>query len=201
MWLHLTPMRHCLDVTTWEASLWCRLLRAYLSLFCFVWWYIYQACLCHPLALYASLHTCLHVHAWVLLASVSSILQHNEVMDIWSKPTFVPRGHHLLFAILLVYPFARMFALIRHAMLVISISLVCIASFCYYFHIFLPLLICWFSCLCLCMYTHGARTHGPRAWSPRRKQKGHECKHANMSWVAAVSRFRGLAFPFGYVLF
>ena len=52
-------------------------------------YYAYHACLCHLLAIYASLHACLYVHAWVLLASVSSILQHNEVMDIWSKPTFV----------------------------------------------------------------------------------------------------------------
>ena len=33
MWLHPTPMRPCLDVTTWDASPWCRLLRAYLSPF------------------------------------------------------------------------------------------------------------------------------------------------------------------------
>ena len=43
-----------------------------------------------PLALYASLHACLHVHVWVLLASVLSMLQHNKAIDIWSKPTFVP---------------------------------------------------------------------------------------------------------------
>ena len=71
-------------------------------LFCFRQWYARHACLCHPLAFYASLHACLHVHAWVLLASVSSILQHNEVTNIWSKPTFVPCGHHLLLAFLLV---------------------------------------------------------------------------------------------------
>ena len=64
--------------------------------------YAYRACLCHPSACYASLHACLHVHAWVLLANVSSMLQHNEVMDIWSKPTFVPRRHHPLFVFLLV---------------------------------------------------------------------------------------------------
>ena len=33
MWLHLTPMRPCLDVTTWNASPWCRLLRSYPSPF------------------------------------------------------------------------------------------------------------------------------------------------------------------------
>ena len=71
-------------------------------LFHFVQWYACHACLCHPLALYASLHTCLHVHAWFLLASVLSMLQHNEVMDIRFKPTFVPCGHHLLFVFLLV---------------------------------------------------------------------------------------------------
>ena len=79
-------------------------------LFHFVQWYVCHACLCHPLALYASLHACLHVRAWVLLASVSSMLQHNEVMDIRSKPTFVLCGHHLLFAFFLVCPFACLFA-------------------------------------------------------------------------------------------
>jgi len=32
VWLHPTPMRPCLDVTIWEASLDARLLRTYLSL-------------------------------------------------------------------------------------------------------------------------------------------------------------------------
>ena len=47
------------------------------------------------------------------------------------------------------------------------------------------------SCLCLCMYTHGARTHGVRARFPRRKQKGRECEHVNISQMAVSSRFRG----------
>ena len=79
-------------------------------LFCSVRWCAYHACLCHPLAFFTSLHACLHVHAWVLLVSVSSILQHNEAMDVWSKSTFVPRKHHLLFALLLVYLFVRLLA-------------------------------------------------------------------------------------------
>ena len=33
------------------------------------------------------------------------------------------------------------------------------------------------SCLCLCMYTHGARMYGARAWLSRRKQKGHGHEH------------------------
>ena len=33
VWLHLTPMRPCLDVTIWDASPWYQLLRAHLSHF------------------------------------------------------------------------------------------------------------------------------------------------------------------------
>ena len=100
MWLHSMPMRPCLDVTIWEVSPWCRLLRAHLSLFSLRATIAYRAFLCHPLALCASLHACLHIHAWVLLVSVSSMLQHNKAMDIRSKPIFIPHGHYLLFACL-----------------------------------------------------------------------------------------------------
>ena len=46
------------------------------------------------------------------------------------------------------------------------------------------------SCLYLCKYPHGVRTHGARARSPRHKQKGCGCKLANMSRAALFSRFR-----------
>ena len=140
VWLHLTPIRPCLNITIWEASRDARLLRAYPFLFCFARCYTYHACLCHLLAFYASLHACLHVYAWVLLACVSSMLQDNEVMDIRSKPIFVPRGHHLLFAFLLVC-----FVI---SLLVMSIMLICfmpisyalcIFSFYYLFASFLSL--------------------------------------------------------------
>ena len=106
-------------------------------------WYTCHACLCHPLAFFASLHTCLHVHAWVLLANVSSMLQHNKAIDIRSKPTFVPRGHPHLFAFLLFFFFFAIsfacwlaFLLLSHAVLAISILLIHFASFCYYLCIF-----------------------------------------------------------------
>ena len=51
------------------------------------------------------------------------------------------------------------------------------------------------SCLCLYRYTHLVRTHGARAWSPRRKQKGCRFKHVDMSQAAMFSIFRGLASP------
>ena len=148
------------------------------------------ACLCHPLALYASLHACLLVHAWVFLASVSSILKHNEVMDIRSKPTFVPREHHLLFIFLLVFFFACLFAsLLSMPIVLIRFMLVhmLFASF--------PSMACLLvSCLYLCMYTHGRGC----------MELGHSFLGASkrgadvsmwLSQAAVVSRFRCLASP------
>ena len=194
VWLYLTPTRPFLDLTIWEASSDARLLHAYPSYFLSTQCYAYYACLCHPLAFYASLHACLHVHAWVLLDSVSSMLQHNEVMDIWSKPTFVPRGHHLclpfcLFAFSLVCLFSCFFAChVYHAYLLY-------ASFTCPTHLFLSNACLLVSCSCLCMYTHEVRTHGARARSPKHKQKGWGCMHVNISQAAMFSSFRGLAFP------
>ena len=96
-----------------------------------------------------------------------------------------------------------------------DVSLVCLLSSyaCHVYHAYLlyasficslhlfPSIACFLVfCLCLCMYTYRTRTHGARARSPKRKQKGQGCEHVNMSQATAVSRFRSLAFPFGYVL-
>ena len=164
VWLHPTPMKPCLDVIALDASLWCWLLRAYPFPSRSVRCYACHTCLCHPLAFYATLHACLHVHAWVLLASVSSILQYNEAMDIRSKPTFVPCGHHLLFAFLLVcLPsclLACLFAFLLSYLFVYLVAhhvschmlclpcLSCLSVLCL-FHMlfaffFLPLLVYWF---------------------------------------------------------
>ena len=133
-------------------------------------------------------------------------------MDIQSKPTFVPCGHHLfvclfsclssflfaflpvcLLAFLFVYLSCGSSCFLPYAMLAMLIMLY--ASFIRSLHLFLSISYLLVSCLCLCMYTHGARTHGARARSPRRKQKGLRCKHANISQAAMFSRFRGLASP------
>ena len=112
-------------------------------LFHSVRWYAYHVCSHHLLAFYASLHACSHVHAWVLLASVLSMLQHNEVMDIRSKPTFVPCEHHLLFIFLLVCLLACLLAFL----FLFLPCLLCLSAL-YLFHMlfasFLPLLVCWF---------------------------------------------------------
>ena len=105
-------------------------------------WYACHACLRHPLAFYVSLHACLHVHAWVLLASVSSILQHSEVINIQSKPTFVPCGHHpCLFAILPCFPFCSHLGFyVCHVYLVYLLYASLLCSL----HLFLPWLVRWF---------------------------------------------------------
>ena len=137
---------------------------------------------------------CLHVHAWVLLASVSSMLQHNEVKGIRSKPTFVPRGHHLSFAFLLVCLLACLLASLSLCLPCIS----CLSTLCLlhmHFASFPSITCLLVSYLCLCMYTHRARTHRAKVWSPRRKQKGQGCEHVDMSQATMFSSFKGLAPP------
>ena len=130
----------------------------------------------------------------MLLASLLPILQHNEVMEIRSKPTFVPHGHHFLFNFLLICLLACFLAFLFLCLLCLSyLSALCL------FHMLFasfPLIACLLvSCLFLCMYTYEARTCGARARSPRRKQKGRRCKHVDISQAAMFSSFRGLASP------
>ena len=190
VWLHSTPMRPCLDVTIWEVSPDARLLRTYPSLFLSVRCYAYHVCLCHPLAFYASLQACSHVHAWVLLAIVSSMLQHNKVMD--------PNLHLSLvdttfcFAFLLVCLLACLLAFLFLCLPCLS----CLSALCLFhmpFASFLPLLVCWF--LVFAMYTYGVRVHGAKVRSPRHKRKWWGCEHVDISQAAMFSRFGGLAFP------
>jgi len=108
--------------------------------------YAYHACLCHSLTFFASLHACLHVYAQVLLASVLSILQHNEAMDIQFKPTFLLSGHHLLFVCLLSHSFVHLACPISCHILCLP-CLLCLSTLCLFIcslHPFLPLLVCWF---------------------------------------------------------
>ena len=107
----------------------------------------------------------------------------NEVMDIRSQPTFFPRGHHFLlvclftclFAILLCFPFCS-----YPGFYVCHVYLSCLSALCLFIVLcasFPSMAYLMVSCLCLCMYTHEARTHGAKAWFPRNKQKGCRCMH------------------------
>ena len=199
VWLHLMLMRPCSDVTIWEASSDVGLLFGCPSLFHSVRWYAYHACLCHPLA-YVHLYTLSYISRHQSCLLVSSILQHKEAMDIRSKPTLSLADTTFcllafLFVFLLSWPFVYLClsCLRSHAMLAISILLVYFVPFAHY-NIFLSIVCLLVSCLCLCMYTQGARTLGARAQSLRHKQKGHGCKHLAMSRAAMFSRFRSLVF-------
>ena len=83
-----------------------------------------------------------------LATSVSSMFQHNEVMDIRSKPTFVPRGHHLLFAFLLVCLFTCLLSFLFLCLSYIS----CLSALCLFHMLFasFPSIAClWFLSLSL----------------------------------------------------
>ena len=62
-------------------------------------------------------------------------------------------------------------------------------------HLFLSIACLLVSCLCLCMYTHGVRTHGARARSPKRNQKGRGRECVDISQAVVFNRFRSLASP------
>ena len=132
-----------------------------------------------------------------------------NTMKLW---TFNPNLHLSLADATFIYylaglPFACLFAILlvcsHPCFYACHVYHVCLlyASFICSLHLFLSIAFLLVSCLCLCMYTHGARTLGDRAQSPKRKQKGHRCKHADISQAATVSWFRSSALPFCYVLF
>ena len=116
-------------------------------------------------------------------------------MDIRSKPTFVPRKHHLLFAFLLVCLLACLLAFLFLCLQCLS----CLSTLCLVHMLYASLsfhcLFVGFLFLPSHVHTHGERTHGARARSPRRKQKGQGCEHMDISQTAVFSRFKGLASP------
>ena len=116
-------------------------------------------------------------------------------MDIRSKPTFVPRKHHLLFAFLLVCLLACLLAFLFLCLQCLS----CLSTLCLVHMLYASLsfhcLFVGFLFLPSHVHTHGERTHGARARSPRCKQKGQGCEHVDISEAAMFSRFKGLASP------
>ena len=127
---------------------------------------------------------------------MSSMLQHNGVLDIRSKPTFVPRGYYLLFHFcLLVLLLVYLFSCFLVPLLAMSIMLICFMPRSYALCIFsLHCLFAGFLSLHLHVHTWSG-TLRARAQSPRRKQKGHGYKHVDVSQAALFNRFRGLAYP------
>ena len=119
-----------------------------------------------------------------------------------------PHRHHLLFAFFLIFLFACFMICLPSSSLAylvachVSNHMLCLLHLyvCLLYthcalstHLFLSI-----ACLldlCLCMYTHGVRMLGAKAWSPKHKQKGCECKHVDMSQEAMFNRFKGIASP------
>ena len=136
-------MRPCSSVTTWDASLDDGSLCTYPSPF-LLYATVCLLCLFVPRL---SMHLYMLAYMSSLACSVSFMLQHNEVMDIRSKPTIFPHKHHFLFAFLLVF-----FLACWLAFMLSSLFAAChvyhvyqlYASFTYSLHPFLPLLVCWF---------------------------------------------------------
>ena len=131
-----------------------------------------------------------------MLASVSSMLQHNEAMDIRSKPTFIPCGHHLLFAFLLVFLFACLLAFLFLCLPCLS----CLSALCLLIcslRLFLLLLVCWllvFAFAC----THMERGHLELGHSLPSTSKKDTDASMWLSQVAVFNKFRSLAFPLWY---
>ena len=116
-----------------------------------------------------------------------------NAMKLWTSdpnPHLSSRGHHIFVCFLAGLPFC-LFACFLISLLVMPIMLICFMPFHMLFASFPSIACLLVSCLCLCMYTHGAWTHGARARSPRRKRKGRGCKHVDISQVAMFSSFRG----------
>ena len=183
-WLHPTPKRPCLNA---------RLLLAALP-FSTPYDDMLTKLVCATCWLYMHLYTLAYMstHESYLLAC----RPYFNTMKLWTfnfKPTLVPHGHHILFDNLLVCLFTCLLAFLLCLPCLSRLSTLCL--FYTLFAPFLSIACLLVSCLCLCMYTYGARMHRARALFPRHKQKGRGRKHVDIIQAAAVSRFRSLVFP------
>ena len=174
-----------------------------IPLFRFMRWYAFQACLCHPLA-YMLTHMSMH-ESYLLVCCPCF-----NTMKLW---TFDPNLHlslvdtifcmpSFLFACFLVcLPTSSLAYLVAchvscHILCLLRLYVCLLYTHCALsMHLFLSIACLLVSCLCLCMYSHGARTLAIRAQSLRYKQKGWGCEHVDKSQAAMFNRFRGLASP------
>ena len=137
---------------------------------------------------------------------MSSMLQHNEVMDIRSKPTFVSCEHYLLFACLLsclvgflVCLFILLFVMSPATCCACHVYCVYLlyAYFMHILRIFLPSLVCWFLIFAFAC-THMERGRLEMGHSlPSTSKKGADTS-MSLSQAAVFNKFRSLAFPFWY---
>ena len=141
-------------------------------------------CVTHWLSMHLYMLTYMSMHKSCLLVCHPCF----NVMKLWTSDPNL----HLSLADTTFCLLSCLFACFPASLLAMPIMLIHFLPFLMLFASF-PYVSCLLvSCLCLCMYTHGARTLGARAQSLRRKQKGCGHKHVDISQAAMFSR----AFPF-----
>ena len=203
VWLHPTPMKLCV-----------RLLYAYPSIFV-----PHDAML--TMFVYATNWLSMHLYTLTYMSMHESCLlvccPYFNTIKLWiSNPNlhFSPMDTTFclpfcLFVFFLICSFACLLSCFLTCLFILGFPMS--PALCYSCHIYLTCLLCTLctlsmhlflfiayllvSCLFLCMYTYGERTHKAGAWSPKHKQKGRGCEHVDISQVAMFSSFRGLASP------
>ena len=110
---------------------------------------------------------------------------HLSVMD----TTCLPFCLFAFFSCLLIYLFAfllsRLFVYLVACHVSCHIYLACLLCNLYTLstHLFLFIACLLVSCLCLCLYTNGARMNKARVGSPKCKQEGRGCEYVDISQV------------------
>ena len=98
---------------------------------------------------------------------------YDSIQTLWSLSSSM---YHGLYQQGLDHPYLHVYACLPFSLVcLLSCFFACHvyhASFICFLHLFPSIASLLVSCLCPCMYTYGAKMHGARAWSPKRKQKG-----------------------------
>ena len=214
VWLHPMPMRPCSDVTTWG----CIAMMSGASCTPFPF-----SAPCDDMLTMLVCATCwlsLHLYTLAYMSMHEScVLMCRPCFNMMKLWTFHPNLHLSLTDTTFGLPscFVCLFVcclpafsfvcesflsyLPPLAMLAMSIIFIYLCPF-HMRSVSFPSIACLLVfCLCLCMYACGARTHGARAQSPRRKQKGRGCEHADQAKQLQPVGLGFSFFPFGYVLF
>ena len=120
-------------------------------------------------------HPCFSLACWCVVHA-STQWSYGHSIQTYICPSWTPP-----FVCFLACLPSRLFACFLVSLLAMSIMLSTLCLFHILFASF-PSIACLLgSRLCLCLYTHGERTHGARARSPKCKQKGRGCEYVDIS--------------------
>ena len=142
----------------------------------------------------------MHLHTLAYIFMHESCLLVCRLYFNTMKLCLLVRGHHLLYASLVVCLLVRLLILLlvmspATCYACFACMLVCFILIAHYLRIyFFPLLVCWFLVFTFAC-THTEWEHIELGHSLLRKQKGRGCEHVDISQAAVFSRFKGLASP------